>query len=115
MIVSNKIPKYSIILNIITIFLLYNCNNTDWTKDRRNYFVNKCISEGKNILYDNLKLEEICECSIDKFTSEFSWSEYQDILNQEILSIDQNSRLNLIIELLSKECDIFYNSSTSFK
>ena len=57
---SNKITKSLIILNLMTIILLYNCNNTDWTKNRKDYFINECVSNGKNKLYDNLKLEEIC-------------------------------------------------------
>ena len=100
-----RIIKLSIVLS--GIFLLYSCNNKDgWTSDRKNYLIQTCFSNGKDQLYQPLKLKKLCECSIEKFVSEFSWKEYQEILHQENFSVDLNNRLNLIIQSLFEDCEI---------
>ena len=112
----NKIYKRFIFLYLATILLLCNCNgSSSWSQNKINNLIVQCINDGKNKLYDELKLKDICECSIKKFTSEFSWKEYQEMQVQDIVNIDLNNRLNLIIELITKECEVFYDSSISFR
>ena len=116
LVLLNKIYKRFTFLCLLTILLLYNCNgSSSWSQDKIDNLIVQCINDGKNKLDDELKLKDICECSIEKFTSEFSWKEYQEMQVQDIVNIDLNSRLNLIIELITKECEVFYDSSISFK
>ena len=115
-VLNNSIPKKMIFLSLLLASLLYNCNNSNsWNQDERDELIADCIKAGKDKVSNTLEIKNICECSIEKFTSEFNLEEYNQIQTQEVLSVDLNGRLNLIIELIAQDCNIFYNSSISFK
>ena len=114
--VLNSTYKKIFFLNLLIILLLYNCDNSNsWTQTEKENLIAKCVKAGKNKVSDDLKIKDICECSIGKFSSEFSLKEYKEIQAHEVLSIDLNNRLNLIIELITEDCEIFYDSSISVK
>ena len=115
-VLNNSMPKKIIFTAVLLIFSLYSCDNSSaWMDDEKKELIAACIKAGKDKVPDTSKIKDICECSINKFASAFNLEEYQQIQTQEILTIDLNNRLNLVVESIAQDCDIFYDSSTSFK
>ena len=107
-VLNNSMPKKMFFLSLLCSFIFYNCNNSNsWNQNKKEELIADCIKAGKDKVSNSLEIKDICECSIDKFSSEFSLEEYNQIQTQEALSVDLNSRLNSIIELIAQDCNIF--------
>ena len=107
-VLNNSMPKNMFFLSVLFSFIFYNCNNSNsWNQNKKEELIADCIKAGKDKVSNSLEIKDICECSIEKFSSEFSLEEYGQIQMQEALSVDLNSRLNSIIELIAQDCNIF--------
>lgn len=97
-----------IYFSIILIFIL-SCSENRWTNERRLSLKNECIENGENEISNKEELISICSCVAKSFVDNFSWDEYQAMLDIRITtenSPELNSKLQIYISSVMKECNI---------
>ena len=110
----NRISSYILFIHMKTYFLIIlifilSCSENGWSNERRKSIENECLKNAEDDISDKSKLIEICSCVTGKFIENFSWSEYQKMLDLRITvenSPDLNSKLQIHISSVMKECHI---------
>ena len=71
-----------IVISFLSLILLISCGK--WPDQEREKLINECIESVKEEGSNSQKASDLCSCSIDRFISKVSWSEYQKILKSEL-------------------------------
>ena len=99
--------KYLLIILILAI----NCSENGWDSGRKQELKNECVENAKNQFFDEKELYDICSCVSKKFINNFSWQEYQKMLDLKITnenSPELNNKLEIYISSVMKDCEIFF-------
>ena len=105
---TNSFSRY---LLLIILFFLYSCSDNGWSKEKKDFIKIECIENAKNKILDENYLNEICSCVSGEFTTNFSWAEYQTMLNSSVTNEsnpDLNNKLELYIGSVIEECQISF-------
>ena len=97
--------RYLLIILIISI----SCTENGWSKERRAFLKNECIENAKSQTFDEKQLFNVCSCVSRKFIDNFSWDEYQKMINIKITnenSPELINKLQIHISSIMKECGI---------
>ncbi len=92
----------------VLVFAL-SCSENGWNSDRKFFLENECVENAKGQIFDEKELLSVCECVLKNFIDNFSWDEYQKMLNMKITNENNpeiNSKLQVYISSVMKECKI---------
>ena len=79
---ANSFLRY--LLFIILLFL-YNCSNDGWSQSKKDFIEKECHENAKDQIVDESRLNEVCACVSEEFTSTFSWDNIRVCLTHLLL------------------------------
>ena len=94
---------------LIALVLLLNCSDNGWSSDRKKDLKDECIKNASQQVLSEYELLDICSCITKQFINDFSWEEYQKMLNVRITdenNLELSSKLQTYISSVMKECKI---------
>ena len=94
---------------LITLAFLLCCSENGWNSDRKKDLKDECIKNASQQVLSEDELSNVCSCIVRQFINDFSWEEYQDMLNIRITNennLELNNKLQTYISSVMKECEI---------
>ena len=94
---------------LIALALLLNCSDDGWNSDRKKDLKDECIENASQQVLSEYELLDICSCITKQFINDFSWDEYQKMLNIRITdenNLELSSKLQTYISSVMEECNI---------